>query len=232
MRLPKASFVIPVYNGANFLAEALESCLYQTERNIEIIVVNDGSTDCTNDILTYYQVQDKRVNVVRITNHGRSFARNAGFSEAHADVILTLDADDTALPDRVKNTLKFFQKNPSVDIMYGRFNVMDALGNVEGAIDARPFDWEKVKETGFTFIGHSTVAARRHVYDKIKYSDGEWSQHAIDDWKWQTDCYKAGFKFSPSYAVLSNYRVLPKERDEKRIKELKDSVLKEEAVLA
>lgn len=228
MRLskPKASFVIPVYNGAAFIAEAIDSCLKQTENRIEIVVVNDGSTDTTQRIVDYYAGKDPRVVSVRLEkNAGRSEARNVGIERAEGEVILVLDADDRASEFRVKETLKFFKKNPGYDLLHGSFLVMDTFNNVLGKVDAQSFDEEKLKETKFTYIGHSTLAFRKKVFETVKYSPGDYCRNAIDDWKFIVDAWKAGFKIGAISPVLSSYRFIPKDRDEKKILELKEAVL-------
>lgn len=237
MKAPKASFVIPCYNGQAFLAETIQSCLDQTFQRIEIIVVDDGSTDSTADILTHFQHQDERVKVIRLEkNGGRSNARNLGIEAAQSDFIFTLDADDLCLPDRVEKTLKFFRKNPGVDIVYSDCQNIDALGdmilfndqhgNQIDTFPAMPFDIERVKKTLNTYIpAHSTMSFKKSVFDKVKYETGEYSVNCIDDWYFQVMAHKAGFRFGQINRVLVRYRYLPKKRDEEKIKSLKEAVL-------
>ena len=237
MKAPKASFVIPVYNGQAFLAETIQSCLEQTNERIEIIVVDDGSRDATKDILAHFQALDERIKVISLPeNKGRSNARNVGIEAAQADIILTLDADDICLPDRVEKTLKFFKKNPGVDIAYSDCHNIDVWGeliifqdqhgNQTDTFPAMPFDIERVKKTLATYIPcHSSMACKKDVFKKVQYTGGEWSSLCIDDWKLQTDAYKAGFKFGPISRVLVRYRYMPKKRDEERIKAIKEAAL-------
>jgi glycosyltransferase involved in cell wall biosynthesis len=237
VKTPSASLVIPVYNGQAFLAETIQSCLDQTNERIEIIVVDDGSTDGTADILTHFQYIDERVKVIRLEkNMGRSHARNVGIEAATSGLILTLDADDICLPDRVEKTLKFFKKNPSTDIVYSdchNINVwgeliifQDQNGNETDTFPAMPFDIERVKKTLATYIPcHSSMSFKKDVFSKVRYSEGEWSDLCIDDWKFQTDCYKAGFKFGTIGRVLVRYRYIPKKRDEEKIKAIKEAAL-------
>lgn len=224
--IPRASFVIPVHNGAAYLADCLESCLAQTQKRFEVIVVNDGSTDSTQHLIDYYTKKDKRIVSVKLeTNQGRSMARNVGIEKANSDVILTLDADDLATPNRVGDTLNFFKANPRIDIAYGEFAIVNPHGIIIGHQKAIPYDWEKIKTEKFFFIGHSTMAFNKKVFKKVQYSDGEWSSLGIDDWKFQLDAQKAGFKFGAINKLLCRYRYIPKERDEKRVTELKEESL-------
>lgn len=222
----KASFVIPVYNGQAFLAQTIESCLRQTEKRIEVVVVNDGSTDGTQRIIDYYAAKDARVKSVQLPlNIGRSKARNEGNKLAKGEIILVLDADDLATSDRVAHTLNYFKKNPTVDVVYGQFNVLDQLGRFQHGIDVMPFDFERVKTDKFTYICHSTMAFKKAVCEKVEYVDGPYSKHGIDDWRFQVDAHKAGFRFGAIKKLLAGYRVIPKERDESAILALKDQCL-------
>ncbi len=222
----KASFVIPVYNGQVFIRKAIESCLNQSIRGIEIIVVDDCSTDNTVRIVKHMAEQDKRVKLHALPhNVGRSLARNTGNGLASGDIIMVLDADDVALPHRAEDTLKMFNKDVGIDVVYGRFQLINAAGDVGGLAEAEDFNIEKVKKTGFTYIGHSTMAYRKSVLEKVSYTDGDYSKNAIDDWKFQIDLHKAGFRFSPTKKILSQYRISNKTRDEKKIQELKSACL-------
>jgi len=226
MPKPKASFVIPAFNAEAFLAETLESCLKQKERNIEVIVVNDGSTDATQSVIDYYQGKDDRIKCKVKANGGRSAARNDGVLAASSNIILTQDADDISYPDRVSETLAAFKKTKA-DIVYSSFHTIDAIGQIlDEPVLALPFDYEKVKKEWFTYIGHSTMAFKKSVFEKVRYQSGDYDKHAIDDWLFQVSAYHAGFKFSPIKNVLAAYRIVPKVRDEEKIKELKSLCLK------
>lgn len=226
MKSPLASFVVPVYNGAAHLAETIDSCVRQSLPNIEIIVVDDCSTDTTVDMVEYFASIDKRVKLIKHeVNKGRSIARNTGILAAQAPLLLMLDADDIALPPKAKLTVEFMKKNPSVDICYTKFHLINELGLIEGFCDAEPFSEEKLRATKMFYIGHSTMGVRRNVYDKVLYTDGDYSKHAIDDWKFQIDAFKAGFKFAPLRKITTQYRVIPKPRDEKKILALKEVCL-------
>ena len=219
---PQASFVIPVKDGAAYLAETLDSCLAQTRSRWEAVIVDDGSTDSTPKIIDYYEKKDERFrSIVFPVNRGRSAARNAGCIEAVSDILLMLDADDLCFPNRLADTLSFFKKNPRTHICYGQFQVMDALGKILGHQDATPMDWEKSKKEKLWYIGHSTLAFRKKVFEKAQYTVGDWSDHAIDDWKFIADCHKEGLKFGPIQRMMMKYRWMPKPRDEEKILALK-----------
>lgn len=90
----KVAIVVPVYNVEKYVAECLESCIKQTLTDIEIICVNDGSTDNSLDILKEYARKDYRIQIIDKPNGGLSSARNAGIKAAYAEWIMYLDSDD------------------------------------------------------------------------------------------------------------------------------------------
>jgi glycosyltransferase involved in cell wall biosynthesis len=222
----KASFVIPVKDGSSFIAETLKSCVEQKLKDIEIIVVDDGSTDRTVDIVRGFAEKDKRIVLIQHEkNLGRSIARNTGIASAKSDIILTQDADDIAHPMRALETVKYFKLHPGVDIVSTKAQMIDLDGVVLGVLDTQPFSFENVKKELFTRIVHSSMAFRKNVFEKVKYTDGDYSKHAIDDWKFQIDAHKAGFKFGYLTKKLVYYRHIAKERDENKIMGLKKSCL-------
>ena len=108
MTAPLVSIVIPVYNGANFLREAIDSALAQTWPHCEILVVNDGSTDngATEDISLSYRA---RIRYFRKENGGVASALNLGIREMRGDFFSWLSHDDVYLPDKCRNQVEFWQ---------------------------------------------------------------------------------------------------------------------------
>ena len=91
---PFISVIIPIFNAEKYLSKCLNSIIRQTFENIEIICVNDGSTDNSLNILNKYSKKDDRIKVFSIENHGQGFARNLGLSKANGEYISFIDADD------------------------------------------------------------------------------------------------------------------------------------------
>lgn len=103
--MPKVSVVIPVYNTERYLARCLESVLGQTERDLEIICVDDGSTDGSPEVLAQLARRDPRVRVLRQENKRQGAARNAGLAVALGDYVMFVDSDDWIPPDAVAKFL-------------------------------------------------------------------------------------------------------------------------------
>ncbi len=119
------SVVIPCYNQAQFLPEAIESVLAQTYRNFEIIVVDDGSTDNTSEVAHSYGLR-----CIRQKNQGLSAARNTGFPESTGKYLVFLDSDDRLLPNAFETALGHFAAHPECVFVSGRVR--------EIAIDGSP----------------------------------------------------------------------------------------------
>lgn len=115
---PKVSFVIPVWNMAFEIPQTIESLLKQRLKEIEIIVVDDGSTDYLADIVAYYRDQDKRVRYMRFPERaGAARCRNAGNRQAGADIICVVDAGDIYSKHRAEIAYDYFRKHRKIDVL-------------------------------------------------------------------------------------------------------------------
>lgn len=103
---PVVSVIVPIYNTEKYLKKCLESIINQTYMDIEIICINDGSTDKSLDILKQYKIRDNRIQIINIKNHGVSFARNLGISRAIGEYIIFVDSDDYIDPHMCEDYLK------------------------------------------------------------------------------------------------------------------------------
>lgn len=122
---PSVSVVIPCFNHARFVAEAIASALGQTRPAAEVIVVDDGSTDETGAALAPHA---GRVRVVRQDNRGVSAARNAGAARATGDLLAFLDADDAWLPEKLAAQAEMFAASPALGLVHCGVEEIDAAG--------------------------------------------------------------------------------------------------------
>ncbi len=129
------SIIIPAYNSATTLPRCLDSVLAQTWRDLEILVVDDGSTDSTRQILSQY---GPPVRYLYQENQERSAARNAGMRHATGDFIAFLDADDTWLPHKLARQMQAFQDDPQLDLVYAQAYLMDENGTRLGITGSYP----------------------------------------------------------------------------------------------
>lgn len=161
--LPKVSVVVASYNAAEFLVEALESVLVQSVPDLELIVVDDGSTDATQSLAARF-VPDPRVRWVRQANRGQASAKNRGISLARAPIIGFCDADDVWHPRKLEWQLPQFER-PEVGVVYSReqrfIDGPDGRAHVRGS-DERPHRG-RVTEALFieNFVPFGTALVRR-----------------------------------------------------------------------
>ncbi len=121
----KVSVIIPCYNHAHYLSTSIESVLEQDHRNIEIIVVDDGSTDNTKEVATKYPA----VKYIYKTNEGLPAARNTGIDHSTGQYLVFLDSDDWLLPGCISVNLSFIENEVDKGFVFGAFMVLDEQKN-------------------------------------------------------------------------------------------------------
>lgn len=124
---PLVSIIIPAFNVEQYIIQCLESVINQSYTNLEIIVVDDGSTDRTRDILVKYSTLDSRIHAITQTNHGVSFSRNIGLDYCLGEFVLFLDADDWLDRDAISILVSI--ANRDVDVVMYPFVCFDYVNN-------------------------------------------------------------------------------------------------------
>jgi GT2 family glycosyltransferase len=133
MALPRVSVVLPVWNGARFLATAIESVLAQTFESLELIIVDDGSDDATREIAMDFARRDTRVTVLLLDSHrGIARALNTGIAVARGHYVARMDADDVAVPTRLETQLAYLDAHPECVAVGSAVEVIDEDGNQIG----------------------------------------------------------------------------------------------------
>jgi len=190
----KVSVVIPLYNKAPYIGQCLGSVFAQTYRNIEVIVVDDGSTDDG-----HVDAERWPARVLRIPNSGPSFARNLGFENSTGDFILPLDADDWIDPTYLEKTVPLCADN-GVGIVS---TDMVRFGKVNDILPARPLTIEEEKnanEIPCCSLIRREAFVQAGGYNSL--SDG------YEDWDLWIDILKRGWKHRVVNEPLFHYRVL------------------------
>jgi glycosyltransferase involved in cell wall biosynthesis len=177
--LPQVSVIIPTYNSARYLVEALESVLAQTFRDVEVLVIDDGSTDETPEIMKRY---GEPVRYLRQENAGVAAARNRGIGESSGKYIAFLDADDTWYPQKLERQMAALANGTGYRACYSTF--------LEVKADLTPIGVRRIKRQGSTIedlllrgnvVGSiCTVVAERSLFDTVGGFDPDLSQCA--DW--------------------------------------------------
>jgi glycosyltransferase involved in cell wall biosynthesis len=179
------SAIIPVYNGAPFVREAIESVLAQTYSPIECLVIDDGSTDDTPAILATF---GSSISVVRQSNAGVSSARNTGVRAARGDAVAFLDADDCWTPDKIERQVAALRGFPNVGLVYSGFEVVDAeLRPLHRIMPSRWEDrmWGVVLLEGLGIGLSFTGMIRREVFDVVGPFDVRLSTSADAEYAWR-----------------------------------------------
>ena len=195
---PLVSIVTPVYNGSQYLSEAIESALAQTYKNFELLIVNDGSTDNSKSIISAY-LSNPKIRYFEQQNAGVAAARNLALRYANGKYIGFLDQDDLWLPDKLSTQIEFLKTNQEIAFVHSRQDYIQADGT---PIADYPKDWiSDLHGKCFTElfrrnrIAVLTVLLRKSVIDDIGFFNETVSR--ADDYElWLRICskYPLGFQ--------------------------------------
>ena len=133
----KVSVIIPVYNGAKFIKNAIDSVIDQTNQNFEIIVIDDGSTDNTPNILKGY---GDKIRYNTQENKGQAHAINQGLEMSEGEYIAYLDSDDMYYPEKLEEQLKYFYNHPDVSLVYSDRCHIDSSEKYISLVESRQLD--------------------------------------------------------------------------------------------
>lgn len=166
--MPRVSVVIPVFNSARTVAEAIDSALAQTFRDFDVVAVDDGSTDASAGVLARYE---SRIRVVSRPNRGLSAARNAGVRAGQGELLAFLDADDAWLPGYLARMVDALDRQPECVLAYAHLHIVDSDGRelgaaIEGAQVGRAPQLTEMFERLWPIMP-SAVVMRRAAFDAI-----------------------------------------------------------------
>lgn len=137
--MPTVDIIMPAYNAAKYLPAAIESVMAQTYEDWRILLVDDGSTDKTEELIEPIRQQlGPRLKYIKQENRGLPAARNAAIHHSSAEFLALLDADDVWLPNRLSDSLDCFKDHPSVGLTYGLITRIDADGNILQTFPGNP----------------------------------------------------------------------------------------------
>ena len=160
------SVVIPTYNQAQYLSDCIDSVLAQSYPAIEIVVVDDGSTDATPDVLAGY---GDRITQLRQSNQGAAHALNRGIRTSRGSFVCWLSSDDAFTPDKIARQVRAFLAEPSLGLSFMGFDIVDAEGNFKA--DRSDIAWRHPDLFVSVFwanpINGSTVMMPRKVIDEV-----------------------------------------------------------------
>jgi len=189
IKKPKVTVLMPVYNGEKYLKESIESILNQTFTDFEFLIINDGSTDRTEEIIKSYK--DTRIKLVNNeTNLKLIKTLNKGLDLAKGKYIARMDADDVSLPKRLKIQVDFMDNNPEIGVSGAWAKV---IGGKNKKYIKTYSNFEKIKATSIfkNILIHPSVIIRKEILNKYNLRYNEESQHSEDYELWArcTKCF-------------------------------------------
>ncbi|OPJ54844.1 glycosyltransferase family 2 protein [Clostridium oryzae] len=224
------SVIMPVYNSEKYLMQSIESILAQTIRDFEFIIIDDGSTDSSLDIIMNYKRKDDKIVVISRKNKGLVYSLNEGISISKGKYIARMDADDVSFPMRLEKQLEFLKTHENVDILGTQVNIIgDISENERLKYDKMlniPFLDGHVREALLNYwycFAHSSVMFRKEIFTKLKgYKD--YRAEDLDLW---LRALKTGFKIYKLNEKLVEYRIHKNSKtnyENKQYEGLKDGI--------
>ena len=201
----RVAVVIPIYNYAHFLPEALQSVIGQTMTDWECVIVDDGSTDSTPEVAARYVARDPRIRYVRQENRGPSAARNTGLRASSAPYVQFLDADDKLAASKLEIQARFLDEHPGVDLVYGLATffrteepqrvLYSMYGHLSRPIMQKVFDREQALEKlqQFNITPPVALLVRRSALERAGWFNE--ATRGCEDWDLWLRCAIAGSEF-------------------------------------
>jgi glycosyltransferase involved in cell wall biosynthesis len=209
-RSPLVSVVVPSYNYGHLIAETIESVRSQSYANWEMVVVDDGSTDDTQAVVSRWANSDSRIRYFRQENSRQAAARNQGLKQARGEYFQFLDADDLIEPRKLEQQVGFLEQQPHVDITYSGVTYFAEAHKSERLLSRQYSSWEgkdswmpEISGTGrdllITLLGNNIMVVnsplmRRRVIDRVGMFDVDLTP--VEDWEFLIRCAVADLRFA------------------------------------
>lgn len=200
--MPTVSIIIPAYNQSQFLGDAIRSALGQTWAELEVIVVDDGSTDETPAVCREFS--DARFRYVRQPNRGLSAARNTGIREARGEFLSFLDSDDQFLPEKLEVLLAAFERDAALGLVAGQAVLIDQRGRPLGEVFDRPLPDDPTELLLVNPLHVGSVLLRRDWQARVGLFDE--SLRSYEDWDMWLRLALAGCRMASVARPVSLYR--------------------------
>ena len=224
----KASVILPCYNGARWIGRAVESILAQTYKHFELVIIDDGSTDDSKEIIAPYFC-DERVRYIYQTNRGFSAALNRGIKESSGCLIGFIGQDDLWMPKKLELQVKYFGKNENVALVHSNYYSIDSEERIIRLVKTKVRGFSSKQEVVkwlflTTNIAFETVLVKRKCFDEVGLFDERmvgYSDH--DMWLRVAGSFNIGYLDLPLVKKRQHELQLSKVR--------RESVLKDEFLL-
>ena len=182
---PLVSIILPAYNCEAYLQQTINSLLQQTYTNFELLIINDGSTDSTFEIINSYT--DSRIQLIQNDgNKGLIYSLNNGFELAKGKYIARIDADDICLPERIEKQVNWLEQNPSTAVVASTIQFINEKNVVTGFwdLDRKTITKEVIKKAMLweCCIAHPSVMIRSSIIKNYKYNSYQKHIEDYDLW--------------------------------------------------
>lgn len=206
MKHKLVSVIVPAYNVEKYITETIDSVIGQTYTNLEIIIVNDGSSDSTPEILNLYAKRDKRINIIQQENKGLSGARNAGLQAATGEYLCIFDADDIMVPSKIEQQVNFLEMNHDIDIVYSNLTHFFDGKETEYVLSMKKVSRSPYRELlEGNFINPNTILMRKDVF--LTCGKFDESLRSAEDWDYFLRVARNNFLFGFDNQYLTRYRM-------------------------
>jgi glycosyltransferase involved in cell wall biosynthesis len=205
---PLVSIIIPAYNAGRYIREAVDSALAQTYKNCEVIVVDDGSSDNTRQVLAPY-IDAGKIKYIYQENKGLAGARNTGIKNSSGEYIALLDADDIFLPTKLEHQVSYLKTHPECDISY--CDIYHFYDEEPGRLMKLNYRYYSGGEVFINllkknFINPLAVVFRRDVFRRFGYFFNENAPRS-EDWDCWVNLAWRGARFCFLPEALAKYRI-------------------------
>lgn len=201
----ECSIVMPAYNAEKTIEESIKSIMSQTFPHFEVIIVDDGSTDKTREIVQRYEGIDDRISYYYKPHSNIVDTLNLGIQKAKCPIIVRMDADDVMYNSRIAVQMSYLKANPKVDIVGSQMLITDQNGVSTGNSTNLPLTHDKIVAflTEGNPMAHPTTMFRRKVWDDVGGYKGD---GRAEDLRFWMDAHLAGFRFANLDVCLLRYR--------------------------
>lgn len=207
MKTPLVTVLLPCYNSEKYIKKSIESIIHQTYNKLEIIVLDDGSTDNSLEIINTCAKADSRIKVLKHDKNETLIpSLNEMISLAEGEYIARMDADDVSVPERIEKQIKYLETNYDIDVCGSSVIVVDEKGEKRG-IRRVPCDSKYIKELlpFGNVIVHSSIVGRAKIFKQFIYDMNY--VHAEDYELWCRLVYSNNIRISNIKETLLYYRV-------------------------
>lgn len=213
MKQPLVSVIMPAYNASQYIEEAITSVLKQTYENLELIVIDDCSTDNTYELICEICKNDSRIAVYRNEkNQGVAKTRNKGFKLAQGEYVALLDSDDVWHSNKIEKQV-MLAIEAKADIIYCSYGMVDAAGKKIGNDFIVPKTTDFSKMLKKSVISCSTAMLSKEIVKTYSFN----KNYYHEDYIFWLNCLENGYSAVGIEEVLADYRILSKSRSSNKI---------------